>query len=167
MPVSVQTLQTVFVHTRNSPKGRWSRYVFPFFIDAFAQLANDLYIRSGDTIKRVSETAVNDIDNGVAVGFTGTVQWGWMDCGQAGTTKMLEGIDLVASGSPSVSIGYDQRNFATFTTPYAIDADTLTGDIIPIPVTAPSFSLKVDFAAGTAWNLWSATLYVHDTQPGT
>lgn len=158
---------TVFVHTRNSPKGRWSRYVFPFSIEAFAQLADSLYIRSGDTIKRVSESAVNDVHLGETVGFTGAVQWPWLDCGQPGATKMLEGFDLVAAGTPSVSIGYDQRNPATFTDPYTVDADTVTGDIIPLPVSGPSFSLKVEFAAGERWNLWSASLYVHDNNPAT
>jgi hypothetical protein len=158
---------TVFVHTRNSAKGRWSRYVFPFSIDAFAQLADDLYIRSGDTIKRVSEAAVTDIHNGATIGFTGSVQWPWLDCGQAGATKMLEGFDLVAAGTPSVSIGYDQRNLSTFTDPYTVDPDTVTGDIIPLPVSGASFSLKVDFAAGERWNLWSALLYVHDNQAAT
>lgn len=158
---------TVFVYTRNSAKGRWSRYVFPFSIDAFAQLADDLYIRSGDTIKRVSEQANRDVHQGATVNFDGTVQWPWLEMGQPGVTKMLEGFDIVASGTPSVSIGYDQRDTAAFTTPYQIPADTVPGDIIPLPVSAPTFSLKVTFAGGQAWSLWQCLLYLSDNRTAT
>ena len=157
---------TVFVHTRNSAKGRWSRYLFPFSIDAFAQLANDLYIRSGDTIKRVSEQATSDVHNGATVGFPGTVQWAWLEFGQPGVTKMLEGFDVVASGTPSISVGYDQRNLDAFTDPYAIPADTIPGDMIPLPVSGPTLSVKLDFAAGTPWSLQQVLLYLHDNRAG-
>lgn len=161
------TDSTVFVHTRNGSKPRWSRYVFPFSIDAFAQLTDDLFIRSGDTIKRVSEQAVSDVHNGTAIDFGGVVQWPWLEVGQPGVSKMLEGFDIVATGTPSVSIGYDQRNPDAYTTPYQVPADTVPGDIIPLPVVGPSFSLKVEFGGGEAWNLYQALLYVHDNAAGT
>lgn len=156
------------VFTRNGPgPGKWSRYVFPFSIEGFQQLGDALYIRSGDTIKRVSESAVTDIHNGVEVPFSGAAQWSWLDFGQPGTTKMLEGFDVVTSGSPSVSIGWDQSSPLAFTTPYAVPADTVPGNIIPLPLSGPSFSLRVDFAAGEKWELQSAALYVHDNKAAT
>lgn len=162
------TDQVVYVFTRNGPgTGKWSRYVFPFSIEGFQQLGDALYIRSGDTIKRVSESAVTDIHNGVEVPFSGAAQWSWLDFGQPGTTKMLEGFDVVASGSPSVSIGWDQSSPLAFTTPYAVPADTVPGNIIPLPLSGPSFSLRVDFAAGEKWELQSAALYVHDNKAAT
>lgn len=159
---------TVHVMTRNTGgPGKWSRYIYPFSIDGFQQLGDALYIRSGDTIKRVSEESVTDIHYGEAIPFSGAAQWSWLDFGQPGTTKMLEGFDIVASGEPSVSIGWDQTNFSAFTAPYAIPADTVPGNMIPLLLSGPSFSLRVDFAPGVKWEMQSAALYVHDNKAGT
>lgn len=148
----------VYVCTLNAGKPKWSRYVFPWAIDAFAQLGNDLYTRHGDTISRVDEGAVDD--DGTT--FTGTVQWPWLDMGQAGATKMMEGFDIVASGDMSVSVGYDQLNANAFTAPYACGPDTLTGSVIPLPLMAPTFSPKLTFAGGEKWSVQSMTLYVNN-----
>jgi hypothetical protein len=75
---------------------------------------------------------------------------------------MMEGFDIVGSGAPSVSIGYDQRNLAAFTDPYAVSPDTMPGGIIPLPVAAPTLSVKINFAGGQAWNLQAFQLYLDD-----
>lgn len=157
-------MTTVFVHTLNGGAGKWSKYVFPFVVEAFAQLGDDLYIRTGDKIVRVEKGVLTDHVAGEEVPFTGLVQWPWLDNGNPGATKMLEAVDLVASGVPSISVGYNQNDLNAFTTPYTINPDTLTGGTIPIPVMGPSFSLRVNFAAGTAWSLKSAALYLEDTK---
>jgi hypothetical protein len=156
---------TVFVHTSSARKSKWSRYTLPFSVEAFAQLGDALYVRHGNSISVVSESAVTDEVDGAPVEFTGAVQWGWLDVGQPGVDKMLEGFDVVATGTPSVSIGYDQRNAAAFTTPYEVDPDTVPGNIIPLPVVAPSLAIKVDFAGGEAWSLSQINLYLHDERP--
>ena len=157
-------MTTVFVHTLNGGAGKWSKYIFPFVVEAFAQLGDDLYIRTGDKIVRVEKGVLTDHVAGEEVPFTGIVQWPWLDNGNPGATKTLEAVDLVASGVPSISIGYNQNDLNAFTTPYTINPDTLTGGTIPIPVMGPSFSLRVNFAAGTAWSLKSAALYLEDTK---
>jgi hypothetical protein len=154
---------TVFVHTRNTQgPGKWSRYVFPFAVDAFAQLGNVLYVRHGDYVSRVDEDAVTDDVAGSPVAFDGVVQWPWLDFGQAGVTKMLRGVDIVAEGSPTLQVGYNQRSTAAYTTAHTIDPDTLNGGMVPIRCRAPTFSLKLTFAGGEAWRLMSAAL---DVQP--
>jgi hypothetical protein len=157
------TSTTVFVFTMNAGKGKWSRYVYPFSVDAFAQLGNDCYIRHGDVVSKIDENAVADQVNGQPVNFAGIVQWGWLDLGNPGQTKMLEAFDIVASGNPSVSFGYDQTNDGRFTTPYAVGPDSVPGTPIPMPLAAPSLSTKVTFPGGQKWSLQSMTLYVDDT----
>lgn len=167
---------TVFVYTLNGGKGKWSRYGFSFSVDAFAQLADDLYMRQstdhGDAIVVVDPDLTTDAVLGAGAvvtptPFDGLVQWGWLDLGQPGVTKMLEGFDVVGSGTPAVSIGYDQRSTTAFTEPYTIDADTVPGDIIPLPVVAPSMSLRLTYAGGEAWSLQAATLYLTDQRATT
>ena len=156
-------MSTVWVFTMSGGKGKWSYYAFPFAIEAFAQLGNTLYMRHGNTVSRVVEGIATDEVDGVQVPFGGRAQWPWVDAGQTGATKMMKGFDLVATGLPAVSVGYDERNPNAFTAPYAIDPDTLPGGLIPLPVMGPSFSLRIDFEPGTRWSLKSAALQLIDT----
>lgn len=152
---------TVFVYDmrRAGKAGAWSRYVFPFSVEAFAQLGNDLLVRHGDTISRVSEDAENDEVNGVQVPFPGAVQWQWLDFGAPGATKMLEGFDYVGTGQgPAISVGYDQRNADAFTPAYQLENDTLPGGLIPLPVAAPTLSVKLSFAGGMRWRVQCVNL---------
>jgi hypothetical protein len=154
----------VFVFTLNGGKGKWSRYAFPFSVDAFAQLGNDLYIRNGDVVSVVDESLATDDVAGVATNFPGVVQWPWLDFGHPGMTKMMEGFDYVGTGQPpSVSVGFDQRDTSMFTEPYLLDGDTLPGGTIPLPVAAPTLGVRLDFAGGEAWAVQAVELYLDDT----
>lgn len=162
-----ETTAFVYSMTRTGKVGAWSRYVFPFSVDAFAQLGDDLYIRNGDVISKVDEAAATDDVAGVPMPFLGQVHWPWLDMGQPGRTKMLEGFDYVGTGQgPSISIGYDQLNTAIFTTPYQLSSDTLTGGIIPLPVSAPTLAVKLDFAGGAHWTVQEVLLSVSDLRGG-
>jgi hypothetical protein len=162
----------VLVYTRNGNKGSWSRYKFPFDVEAFAQLGDDLYVKYtddlGTRVNRISLSATTDGVSGGSQSIPGIVQWNWLDCGQPGVTKKLLSVDLVGTGSPSISIGYDQASPAgsSYTTPHAISpADTLTGGPVPLPVVGPSFSLKVTYNAA-GWALQAASLNMRDTRGG-
>lgn len=99
--------------------------------------------------------------------FTGVIQWPHLDFGAIGVTKQFIGIDLVAVAPEglSVSIGYNQRDLAARTEPYDVDPDTLDGQIIPFPLSAPSFDLKIEFAAEQKWEWNAAVLYIQDRRP--
>ncbi len=155
-----------------SGRGAWSKYVFPFDIEAFALLGNTLYLRSGDDISVVDDSATVDVElDSLGVPFntvySGTVQWPWLDMGMAGVTKMLESFDIVATCDvlPEISFGYDQLATGTFSTPYAIPADSLTGTMIPMPLSAPSIAPKVTWSSGNM-TLYGLSMYVHDNRAG-
>lgn len=96
--------------------------------------------------------------------FEGTVWWPHLDFGNLGVNKQLIGLDLV-SDAPlglTASIGYDQTDLTSRTTPYAIDADTLPGMLIPFPVSGPSFDLKLVFTPGQRWEIQAANFYLQD-----
>lgn len=158
---------TVFVFTMSGRKGKWSRYSFPWGIDAFAQLGDDLYMRHGDIVSRVDASVGTDEVDGETTAFTGTVWWPWLDFGSPGVTKMLEGFDYIGTGQgPSIQIGYDQRNVDTMTPAYQLDNDTLPGGIIPLPVSGPTFSVKLTFAGGEAWRVNAVNLSLFDNGNG-
>lgn len=155
---------TVFVHSLTGGRGKWSKYALPFSVEAFAQLGDDLYIRTGDRILRVVAGRLTDHVNGSETGFGGVVQWPWIDLGTMGLSKKLVGFDIVSAGNPRISFGYDQTTPATFTTAVAISPDTYSGGMIPLAVRAPSVSMKVEFLPGTAWELQGATVYLSESK---
>ena len=155
---------TVMVYSMVSGGGKWSRYVYPFRIDEFCQVGDDLLIRTGRNVLKVDAAQACDVISQATLCFKGVVQWPWIDMGVIGPTKRLRGIDIVAEGKPSISVGFDQVNQNLFTKPYTLPADTLTGGVIPFSLAGPTFSLRVEFEAGTAWGLKSALLYVDDSK---
>lgn len=88
--------------------------------------------------------------------FEGVIQWAWLDFGQPGVSKNLLGFDHAGTGTLRIQVGYDQSNLSTFTAEYAIAADNVPGLLIPLPLTAPSMSVKLTYDGGQAW-MWNAT----------
>lgn len=158
---------TAFVYTMNrvGQVGAWSRYVLPFTIKASSQLSNELFVRNETCCWKVNK-AVNydEIPNGTPNPtkryYDGIVQWPWLEVA-GGADGMMEAFDIIGDGEPSVQFGYDQRNQGTFTDAYVVDADTLTGYPIPMPLTAPSISPKITYvgAPGNSWNLKAFAMY--------
>lgn len=156
---------TAMVLTMNggSSDTSWSRYEFPAEIEAWTIRDKTLYLRAGDEIWQLSEDAIYDRQVGnYGDDFEGWVTWPYLDFGALGTTKSMIGFDVVADGSYSVSIGYNQNNLSHATTPYTIGGDTVPGDIIPLPVSAPSFQMRLVFEPGQAWEWSATTLYLQD-----
>jgi len=154
----------VFVYTMNQggTRGKWSRYRWDFVIKYFAHLEDTLYIRTGDRVYEVIEYEL--YDDGVP--FISVLQWPWLDWGQSAVTKMLTGFDLAGEGTVEVEIGYDQNSLDAFTPKFELPGDTYTGSLVPVPVAAPTFSMRLTYRSETNWE-WNATnLYVQDHRPG-
>lgn len=150
----------VFVYTMNRGvrQGSWTRYQFPWNCEHFAHLKSLLYIRHGDSVSYVQEDALDD--NGVD--FDGVIQWPWLDFGRPGVNKNMVGFDIVGEGTSSIEIGYDQTNAGYFTASYAISPDTIPGQIIPIPLQAPSLAVRLTYDGGQAWQWNALQLYLQD-----
>lgn len=163
----------VYTMTRAGNVGAWSRYLLPFAVEDWAIHGDDLLVRGADMVAVLDGSIATDatVDEGgesvVDVPFGGRVWWPYLDFGQPGVTKRMHGIDVVSSGAPSVSIGYDQRNLATFTDAYALPADTLPAGVVRMAVAAPTLSVRIDFAPGQRWALQAVTLYLNDNRVGT
>jgi hypothetical protein len=162
---------TVFVLTLNEGKnGKWSRYVFPEAITDVTLLDNDLYVRTAThKVWRVTEDyLVDDYYMGTGIEFYGVVQWPHLDFGALGQEKQFIGFDLIATAPEgvAVSIGYDQRDLTYRTTDYTLDANTLPGKLVPIPVTAPSFDFRLTFQPNQAWEWFASVLYINDLRAG-
>ena len=103
-----------------------------------------------------------------SIPFEGVVWWPHLDMGNFGTQKNMIGLDVVSDAPEglTVSVGYDQRDLTARTTAYEIEADTLPGQMIPMPVGGPSFDLKLVFNESQRWELQAANLYIQDNRTG-
>lgn len=89
--------------------------------------------------------------------FEGYMAWNYLDLGPIGVDKELEGCDVVISGKAELSIGFNQSDPSLATAPHELDGDTLPGvGMLPFPLTAPSFQVRLRFLADAPWS-WQAT----------
>lgn len=97
----------------------------------------------------------------VGVNYTGVMWWPFLDLASLGGQKDLEAVDLVATAPTGVtiSIGWNQNDRTQRTAEYAMPADTLTGNAVPFPASAPSYDLRLTFAANQLWKWNAANIY--------
>lgn len=159
-----------FVLTINAAKKKsWSRYVFPSAITDATLDGNTLVLRSGALVWEMSDEALlDDMVGEEGTDFSGVLHWPYLDFGALGVEKGLIGIDLVSTAPEgvSISIGYNQNDRTQRTADYEVSADTLTGQMVPFPVSGPSFDLKVTFEPGQEWEWIAANMYVQDWRKG-
>lgn len=162
--MTVYSVSTAQMTAYNTTTQSWSRYVFPEVITDWTLLGDDLYLRTaGDHIWKVDPTVtLDDVHSGTGIEYSGLMQWPWLDMSSIGIEKNMIGFDLVMDGTCSVAVGYDQTNRAVVTDGYALTGDTLTGQPIPFPVRAPSFSLQLTFDPNQEWEWEAAVLYIED-----
>ncbi len=153
-----------FVLTMNGGKQdmSWSRYVFPSSIDAWTIKDGVLYLRSGDKVWEFDEDTLRDDEGGANVQFTGRLWWPYLDFGALGVTKQMIGFDVVADGTFNITFGYNQKDDTQATTSYQIAGDTLVGDVIPMPLAAPSFQMRLEFVGNEAWEWSASALHLQD-----
>jgi len=144
-------------------RGKWSRYQFPFTIEHFAQLRGDLYLRHGDKVSKVVKD--EQYDDGVS--FNSVIQWPWLNFRSPGRDKMMMGFDNVGEGVASIEVGFNQSDLTAFTAPFDIPADSVPGEIIPLPVSGPTFSIKLTYKSDQIWEWNALQVYVEDTAIGT
>jgi hypothetical protein len=157
----------------------WSRYNFPAVITDWTVSNGVLYLRAGDLVWQLSVDALTDDTDaglgqgGTNTGYRGYMSWNYLDLGVLGQDKMMEGFDLVIgviddSGLIvqnnnlvcSISFGYNQANPSQATEPYSVTGDTEPGTLIPMPLTAPTYQVRLDFGTGQNWGWAALNLYV-------
>lgn len=170
-----------FVFTVNGQGLRtWSRYVFPDTITDWTLNGGILYLRTaGNLVWQLdSDTLVDDF-GGANTPFTGIIQTPYVDAGPMGLDKELIGVDLVGEGIVTIQVGWAQNDPTTFndnpgfstslnvSPAFVVDAaDTIPGNPIPMPMTAPSFTLILTFAGNQKWS-WNASNFYLQDQSGT
>lgn len=159
---------TTFVYSMTTlgGVGAWSWYEYPWQVQDRAMLGNDLYLRSGDAVFVVDPDRIEDQDeDGNDIEVVAEIQSHYLDFGAAGVTKQLIGVDLIGNGVARISVGYNQSQPTHFTPDATVPADTVPGSIIPIPVSSPSFAMRLRFSSAEnpdGWEWLASNFYVND-----
>ena len=169
--------QAIVLSINGNNSMSWSRYLFPEVITDWTVLDGVLYMRAGDLVWEFSDQALLDDQNNSSQGgnnvpFDGLMMWNYIECGALGLDKMMEGFDITIGNiddeglvvnndvSVTVTIGYSQSNRELATDPFTVTGDSIPGTMIPMPLTAPSFQMRLDFGSGQNWGWGALNLYV-------
>jgi len=145
----------VYSISRTSKIAAWSQYYLPESVDAFAELGQELYIRSGDNVYKLDTAA--STDQGAL--FEVILQLPYMDLKSPGMRKVIHGVDLVMEGRCEFSVGYDVRDPTAFTDAVSVKGNTRPGGMIPVGCDGTEFSLKFRNYDNKPFRLDAVTLY--------
>jgi hypothetical protein len=155
--------QTVFVYTfsRTNKISAWSRYVYPFEVDAYAQLGDKMYVRSGDIVYLVDEQ--NRTDDSAL--YETTLELPYLDSKKPGITKRYGGVDVVCLGDCFVAHKFDARDESLITNEIPISGDTRPGPMTPVEVVTTELATRIRNFDDKDFRLDAITYYYEVTTP--
>ena len=145
----------VYSISRTARIAAWSRYFLPSDVDAFAELGQELYIRSGDSVYKLDPSVSSD--DGTQ--FEVLLDLPYMDFKTPGQLKRIYGADLVMEGSCEFSIGCDVRNPDAYTTPVKVRGNTRPDSMVPVECAGTEFSLRFRNYDNKPFRLDAVTIY--------
>lgn len=145
----------VYSISRTAKIAAWSRYFLPNAVDAFAELGQELYIRSGDDVFKLDPESYTD--DGLQ--FEVLLDLPYMDFKSPGQLKRIYGADIVVDGKCEFSIGYDVRNQDAYTSPVKIKGNTRPAGMVPVECGGTEFALRFRNYDSAGFRLDSVTLY--------
>ena len=134
--------------SRTSKISAWSKYTFPFDIDDATVLNQELYVRTGNDVYKVSDTVFKD---GVSTPPLVDVQMFYQDGKRPGVTKQFMGMDVIGVGQWTISHLFAADNQTLESQAYEYPAVTEPLDMHPVELLstriAPHLTHKKDEAA--------------------
>jgi hypothetical protein len=93
----------VYSFSRTSKVSAWSKFTFPFSIDDACVLNQELYVRTGNDVYKVSDAVYKD---GVSSIPLVDIEMFHQDAKRPGTLKQFTGLDHICTGTPTVSFKF-------------------------------------------------------------
>lgn len=145
----------VYSVSRTAKIAAWSQYFMSVPADAVAQLGSALYIRSGDEVYRLDDTAYSD--NGEL--FECLVDLPYMDFKKPGVLKHVYGIDIVCHGKCEISLGFDAGDAEAYTPSIPVEGNTRPAGMIPVECTGTEFAPRIYCYSNDEFQLDAITIY--------
>lgn len=145
----------VYSISRTAKIAAWSQYFLTQPVDAFAELGQELYIRSGDSVYKLDPSVSTDDGTQYEV----LLDLPYMNFKTPGQLKRIYGADLVIDGKCEFSVGFDVRDPDAFTTPVKIKGNTRPSGMIPVECSGTEFALRFRNYDAKPFKLDAVTLY--------
>lgn len=145
----------VYSISRTAKIAAWSQYFLSQTVDAFAELGQELYIRSGDSVYKLDEAASTDDSTQYEV----LIELPYMNFKSPGMLKRITGIDVVVDGRCFVSVGFDVRDADAFTPEVKVKGNTRPSGMIPVECCGTEFALRFRNYDNKPFRLDGVTVY--------
>lgn len=145
----------VYSISRTAKIAAWSQYFLSQTVDAFAELGQELYIRSGDSVYKLDEAA--NTDDGTQ--YEVLLELPYMNFKSPGMLKRITGIDVVVDGRCFVSVGFDVRDPDAFTPEVKVKGNTRPSGTIPVECCGTEFALRFRNYDNKPFRLDGVTVY--------
>lgn len=147
--------------SRTAKIAAWSQYFLSKSVDAFAELGQELYIRSGDSVYKLDEAASTDDGTQYEV----LIELPYMNFKSPGQLKRITGVDVVIDGRCDFSIGFDVRDPDAYTPPVNVKGNTRPSGMIPVECCGTEFSLRFRNYDNKPFRLDAVTVYFDNLGP--
>lgn len=148
----------VYSVSRTAKIAAWSQYFLSVPVDAFAELGQVLYIRSGDEVYRLDEAATTDAGQQFEV----LVDLPYMDFKKPGSMKQIYGADVVIEGRCDFSIGFDVNDPDAYTPFVRVKGNTRPGGMVSVECVGTEFALRFRNYDNKPFRIDSVTIYYND-----
>lgn len=145
----------VYSYSRASKISAWSMWHFPFPIDAAAEHETRLYLRSGNVLYVLDETAYSDDGAPIEV----VTELPYLDMKRPGTLKQFTGVDVAAAGGLNLRFKFDPANPQRATPALRLSGDTRPLPRIPVEVMATNLAIEVSNVSDGLFELAAITVY--------
>jgi hypothetical protein len=121
----------VYSFSRASKISAWSKFTFPFSIDDACVLNQELYVRAGDLVFKVTDAVTKD---GVSsIPLVDALMY-FQDGKRPSVIKQFMGVDVIGTGNPTITWQFinPDTGLVLETAPYEYPAITEPGNMYPI-----------------------------------
>lgn len=148
----------VYSFSRASKISAWSKYTFPFTIDDATVLNQELYLRTGDDVYKVTDAVTKD---GVSSIPLVDCEMYLQDGKRPGVLKQFMGFDHIGTGTPTVSFKWFNPETQTVleTGSYAYPAVTEPGNLYPVELLATRIAPHYQHQRDEAFEIGAAMLH--------
>ena len=147
----------VFVYgfSRTVKISPWAEWEFPWAIDDWANYQGDLYLRSGDVVRKMNKDLYQDDGASFRCKF-----WPpFLHAKTPGVHKQWNGFDIAGTGTAEVSFAWDPNDDSLVTSAVEVTGTTYEGEANPIGVQSASISPQIENAANEEFQFDAITLY--------
>jgi hypothetical protein len=145
-----------YTFSRTSKLSAWSKFTLPFTIDDATVLNQELYVRAGNDVYRVSDAVFKD---GVSSIPLVDVQMFYQDAKRPGVLKQFTGVDVIGIGQPTISYLFAADNQTLESLAYEYPAVTEPGELHPVELLSTRIAPHLRHQKDEAFELSMLSLF--------